>query len=160
MSRLKVASPLKRSAERMTMTIKDGDLGRPAVWRVGHVGRDGMYYEELRSGQWERLSLDGEMMMGRAHHVIYFGTREDWKRKPEWAQGRRDEIIDRVKTVFRVPDYEYQGEAVLTRLDRPILIEAAGGTSDALCTWADCSEHALRGKAFCVFHGFQQSTWR
>jgi hypothetical protein len=72
-----------------------------------------MYYEELRDGKWERLNLDGEMLMGRAHHIVYFGNREDWKKHPEWAHGRRDEIIDRIKTAFRIPDYEYSGEAVL-----------------------------------------------
>lgn len=43
-------------------------------WRVGHSGRDSMYYEEFRGGGWERLVIDGEMLMGPAHHVIYFDS--------------------------------------------------------------------------------------
>src|SRR5687767_14585962 len=57
-------------------------------WRVGHVGRDAMYYEELRDGTWQRIEIDGEMLVGTAHHVIYFGS----LKFPEWARQRRDEI--------------------------------------------------------------------
>lgn len=78
-------------------------------WRVGHQGRDRMYYEELRDGAWERLDIDGEMLMGRAHHVIYFASPEQWLRYPVWARARRDEIIARITSEFREPDYEYDG---------------------------------------------------
>jgi hypothetical protein len=78
-------------------------------WRVGHQGRDRMYYEELRDGAWERLAIDGEMLMGRAHHVIYFASPEQWLRYPAWARDRRNEIIARITSEFREPDYEYYG---------------------------------------------------
>ncbi len=81
-----------------------------STWRVGHVGRDGMFYEEYREGRWERLEISGEMLMGPAHHVIYFDSPAEWvKRRPEWARNRRDEIIARIKSAFRPPDYEYYG---------------------------------------------------
>jgi len=76
------------------------------TWRVGHQGRDRMYYEELHGGAWERIDIDGEMLMGRAHHVIYFASPERWLEYPEWARGRRDEIIARITSEFREPDYE------------------------------------------------------
>ena len=130
------------------------------MWRVGHVGRDSMYYEEQPNGNWERLDLDGEMLVGRAHHVVYFGSREAWKRQPEWAQGRRDEIIDRINTAFPIPDHEYSGEAVLTETDRRLLVDAAGGLSNDQSRWMDCPERALQGKAVCVFHARQLEEWR
>jgi hypothetical protein len=68
-----------------------------------------MYYEELRGGSWERIDIDGEMLTGRAHHVIYFASPERWRAYPPWARGRRDEIIARVTSEFREPDYEYNG---------------------------------------------------
>ena len=74
-------------------------------WRVGHVGRDAMYYEELRDGTWERIAIDGEMLVGKAHHVLYFGS----LKLPEWARHRRDEIIARIKSEFHPPQYEYDG---------------------------------------------------
>lgn len=78
-------------------------------WRVGHRGRDVMYYEEFHDGQWRQIDLDGEMLVGRAHHVIYFASPEQWQHYPEWARDRRDEIIARIKSDFREPDYEYEG---------------------------------------------------
>ncbi|MGQ0620910.1 MAG: hypothetical protein ACT4QA_13470 [Panacagrimonas sp.] len=78
-------------------------------WRVGHKGRDQMFYEEWIDGRWERIEISGEMLMGRAHHVIYFASARDWRRYPEWARHRRSEIIQRIKSVFCEPDYEYQG---------------------------------------------------
>lgn len=80
------------------------------TWRVGHQGRDLMYYEEFRDGQWQRLNIDGEMQLGVAHHIIFFTSAESWQRYPEWARHRRGEIIDRIKREFREPEYEYSGE--------------------------------------------------
>ncbi len=86
---------------------------KPGVrqWRVGHEGRDRMFYEEWRDGTWHRLAIDGEMLTGRAHHVIYFPTPETWATAPEWARERREEIVSRIKSEFREPDYEYQETA-------------------------------------------------
>ena len=78
-------------------------------WRVGHSGRDSMYYEEFIAGEWKRITIDGEMLMGRAHHVIYFANGERWQDYPEWARDRRTEIIGRIKARFRKPEYEYEG---------------------------------------------------
>lgn len=80
-------------------------------WRVGHQGRDRMYYEELHDGAWRRIDIDGEMLMGRAHHVIYFATPERWLMYPPWARDRRDEIVARITSEFREPDYAYHGLA-------------------------------------------------
>ena len=103
-----------------------------------------MYYEELRGGEWRRLDLDGEMLVGRAHHVIYFGSRESWSQGPEWARGRRDEIIARIKSAVPIPDYEYEGEDVLDDHDRELLIKAAGGLSSDHCGWMGCKNLARR----------------
>ncbi len=80
------------------------------TWRVGHSGRDRMYYEEFRHGAWQRIDIDGEMLTGRAHHVIYFAPPAAWQNYPAWAHQRRPEIIARIKSAFRPPDYEYFGE--------------------------------------------------
>ena len=56
---------------------------------------------------WQRIRIEGEMLMGRAHHVIYFATPQAWLNYPEWARHRRDEIISRIKSVFCPPDYEH-----------------------------------------------------
>jgi hypothetical protein len=82
-------------------------------WRVGHQGRDMMYYEELHDGTWQRLEIDGEMLTGRAHHVIYFASEETWQGYPQWVRGRRGEIIARIKSRFSEPDYEYHDSVSL-----------------------------------------------
>lgn len=66
-----------------------------------------MYYEEFHAGEWRKIDVDGEMLIGRAHHVIYFASPEKWLLYPEWARGRREEIISRIKSEFKEPDYEY-----------------------------------------------------
>lgn len=67
-----------------------------------------MYYEEFVDGSWRRLEIDGEMLVvGRAHHVIYFVSTHF----PDWAADRREEIVARVKSKFRPPEYSYLEEA-------------------------------------------------
>lgn len=99
----------------------DGVVGTPPVqtaepadpergWRVGHRGRDCMYYEEWRAGTWQRLEISGELLTGRAHHVIYFDSPQRWLEYPAWARHRRGEIIARIKKEFQPPDYEYDGD--------------------------------------------------
>ena len=95
-------------------------------WRVGHQGRDQMYYEERIGGSWQRIEVQGEMLMGVAHHVIYFASPAAWERYPEWARGRREEIIERIKSEFRPPDYEYQGDGASSPSSAP----AAAGSVD------------------------------
>ena len=74
---------------------------------MGHIGRDRMYYEEKSGDTWRRITIDGEMLTGRAHHVIYFASPESWLSYPDWARHRHDEIMARIKSEFREPDYEY-----------------------------------------------------
>jgi hypothetical protein len=123
-------------------------------WRVGHRGRDSMYYEELVDGEWRRLDLAGEMSTARAHHVIYFGSKAEWQERPEWARSRRSELLARIKSAFPIPEYEYEGEAVLDDGDRQCLIAAAGGLSRDRCCWAGCGENALAEKLVCVYHAY------
>lgn len=78
-------------------------------WRVRHVGRDGFLYEEFCCGAWVGFAVEGEMLVGRPQHVIYFASAEEWRAYPQWALGRRDEIISRIKSQLHSPDYGYDG---------------------------------------------------
>jgi hypothetical protein len=104
-----VRSELGMSRRVAPVTHLPADPSPEGDWRVGHRGRDGMYYEEQHDGIWQRIDIDGEMLTGCAHHVIYFASSEAWQRYPEWARHRREEIIARIKSQFRPPDYEYEG---------------------------------------------------
>ncbi len=68
-----------------------------------------MFYEERVGASWQRIDIDGEMLMGPAHHVIYFASAERWQQYPAWARDRRDEIIARIVSEFHAPDYEHYG---------------------------------------------------
>ena len=75
-------------------------------WAAG-AGRDAVEYQELRSGRVERLTIDGEMMIG-ARHVVYVPNEKEWRQTmPAWAQGRRMEIVDNVKRRLGTKHYEY-----------------------------------------------------
>jgi len=89
-------------------------------WRVGHRGRDNVYYEERRFGRWRRIEIDGEMLTGRAHHAIYVPSPESWQEYPDWARHRRAEIIERIRSALPPPDYEYH-EGVVRRPPAPPL---------------------------------------
>lgn len=79
-------------------------IGGSKKWRVGPRGRDTMRYEEEIGGEWQRIEISGERLMGKAHHVIYFHSPDRWQNYPDWARHRRTEIISRIKSEFREPD--------------------------------------------------------
>lgn len=101
-------------------------------WRVGHRGRDCMFYEERIAGAWQRLDLSGEMLMGPAHHVIYFPTPEAWAKLPEWARQRREEILARIQSEFRPPEYEYAQDVKPASASSTPLRRAAPAVAAAL----------------------------
>lgn len=104
-----------------------------AQWRVGHVGRDSMYYEELRDGVWQRIDISGELLTGRVSHDLHAESDERWREYPEWARHRRDEILARVMSEHLEPQYD--------RVDRSA---RAVGPSDALHPDTVPVEHAER----------------
>jgi hypothetical protein len=74
---------------------------------VTREGRDAIEYQQLHNGRVERLTIGGEMMVG-APHVVYVPTEEEWRQTmPEWAQGRRDEIIANLRRKLGTKRYEY-----------------------------------------------------
>ena len=74
---------------------------------VSREGLDAIEYQELQNGRVERLTIGGEMMVG-APHVVYVPTPEEWQgTMPDWAQGRREEIIETVKSRLGTKNYEY-----------------------------------------------------
>ncbi len=95
----------------------------PITWPMGHIqrlyalkrrgfwarrlGRDPIEYQELHDGSMRRLLIAGEMIIG-GPHVVYVPSITDWDQSvPEWARGRRDEIIEKVKRDLGTRSYEY-----------------------------------------------------
>ncbi|MCP5540377.1 MAG: hypothetical protein H7A52_09590 [Akkermansiaceae bacterium] len=124
-------------------------------WRVGHAGRDRMYYEEWREDGWRRINLSGEMLTGPAHHVIYFPSPQAWRELPEWARDRRDEILARIKSEFREPEYEYALDVNTTAggTDRPVLA-ATNPARPSRCTARQMGAVILCVGIFLVLAGY------
>jgi hypothetical protein len=71
-------------------------------------GRGSFEYEERHETVVEHLVIDGEMM-AVGPDVIYLPNEEQWQREmPAWAQGRRDEILARVKRLLGNKNYRYE----------------------------------------------------
>lgn len=83
-------------------------MNRKGYW-VGHEGRDEIYYEEKYRDAVRRMIIPGEMLVGGPiHRVIYVPNDAEWREKmPEWARGRKAEIMDRIKTFLGQEHYEY-----------------------------------------------------
>ncbi len=73
-------------------------------WRVGSSGRDTMFYDEKVDGEWKRITIYAEMLVGKVDRLIYLSSIEF----PEWAKSREDEIIARIKSEYPPPQYEYE----------------------------------------------------
>jgi uncharacterized alpha/beta hydrolase family protein len=76
-------------------------------WKVSKRGRDGIVYSQKVDGEWKSIEVDGELLLGKISHVIYFKTENEWTGYPKWAQNRT-EIISRIKIVFPPARTEYE----------------------------------------------------
>lgn len=71
------------------------------------AGRDAIEYQELHNGRVQRVIIAGEMV-GKGPHLVYIPTEAEWHQTmPQWAQGRREEIIENVQRRLGTKNYEY-----------------------------------------------------
>lgn len=72
--------------------------------------RNEIEYQELNEGKLRRLTIYVETMV-KAPDVVYLPTETEWEQHmPSWAQGRREEIVERVKRALGTKRYEYVSE--------------------------------------------------
>jgi hypothetical protein len=122
-------------------------------WRIGHTGRDRMYYEEFHDGAWRRIDIDGEMLTGRAHHAVYLASPEHWLAYPAWARQRREEIVRRIKTELREPDYEYSAAGSVRAPTAAARVHPAAHTRIAALVAAGALFALAGGGSWLVFDG-------
>jgi hypothetical protein len=78
-------------------------LGYRIVWH----GRDSFYYEELADGQPRRAVMECELEP-RGPRILRLPAPEEWRRKmPEWAGGRREEIVERIRSELKAMGVRY-----------------------------------------------------
>lgn len=80
-------------------------------WRVRNLGRDIISYQEKINGEWKKIEIDGEILMGEKSKVLYFKSEKKWSEYPEWAKNRA-KIIERVKLKFPEKYNEYENSEI------------------------------------------------
>jgi len=74
-------------------------------WKVRKGDNDTREYAEMdHNGVWRHVSFECETYAKNVpRHALYI--RKDWKDYPDWAQLREEEILERVKSVLKEPEY-------------------------------------------------------
>ena len=74
-------------------------------WRLRCLGAGSWTYEEKRGDSWSGFVMP-ELTDYREppHHLEVMCTAR-WSEYPEWTQGRRDEILARIRSELKEPDY-------------------------------------------------------
>jgi len=80
---------------------------RKQGYRIVWHGRDSFYYEELADGQRRRAVMECELE-SKGPRILRLPATEDWHWKmPEWARGRREEIVERVRSELKAMGVRY-----------------------------------------------------
>ncbi len=74
-------------------------------WRIKKVGNSSQQYVELDgNNNWRSITFECKMYADDVpRHAIIVS--KDWEKYPEWAQARKSEILTRIKSVLKEPEY-------------------------------------------------------
>ena len=74
-------------------------------WKIRKGDNDARVYLEMDDdGSWRNISFQCEAYAKNVpRHALYMS--KNWENYPEWAQLRKDEIIARLKSVFKEPEF-------------------------------------------------------
>lgn len=74
-------------------------------WKIRKRDSETRDYLELDSnGLWRQITFSCESYAKNVpRHALYI--RKNWEEYPEWAQFRKEEIMTRVKSVLKEPEY-------------------------------------------------------
>lgn len=91
---------------------------RRALSRYGfYAGRrigNHWIYEELHAGEVESLELQLDYA-GRGEYEIHIPGERDWvANMPDWARGRRDEIVERLQPAFKRSQMRFDADRAAT----------------------------------------------
>ena len=92
-------------------TARKRALSRHGFYPGRRVGNQWLY-EELHEEEveWLELPLD---YVGRGEYEIHIPGEHDWiARMPDWARGRRDEIVERLQSVFKRSQIHFDADTV------------------------------------------------
>ena len=73
-------------------------------WKVKKEGNGNQKYLELDGNNWRSITFNCEMYSnGAPRHTIIIS--KDWGTYPDWAQAKKNEIITRLRSVLKEPEY-------------------------------------------------------
>ncbi len=73
-------------------------------WKTYREGKEAHFYAELIEGNWRSIQFDSEWYSKNApRHILYI--KKDWSSYPDWAQDRKEIIIDRLHQKFKPPTF-------------------------------------------------------
>lgn len=91
-------------------TLRKRELLRRQFFVGRRVGTHWVY-EELHGGEIQSLEFPLEYA-GRGEYDIHVPGERDWRKAmPAWAQDRRQEIIERLQTVFKLSQIHFDPDA-------------------------------------------------
>jgi len=88
-------------------------LSRSGYYAGRRVGNHWLY-EELHEGEVESVELLLDYV-GRGEYEIHIPGEHDWvAQMPDWARGRREEIVERLQSVFKRSQMHFDADSTTT----------------------------------------------
>jgi hypothetical protein len=78
-------------------------------WRVRLATPGRWAYEERREGVWEGIPFEEIAEVNENRYVVFAPSVETWRTFPAWVQGRRMEILGRVRSELTIRRYVIEG---------------------------------------------------
>jgi hypothetical protein len=73
-------------------------------WKIQREAKDMHLYAELFDGEWRSIEIKSEWYSKNVpRHAIYI--KRDWSSYPDWAQERKELIIQRLQEEFKPPTF-------------------------------------------------------
>jgi len=95
------------------MTLRKRALSRRGFHAGRRVGNHWLY-EELHEGEVESVELQLEYI-GRGEYEIHIPGEHDWvAQMPDWARGRREEIVERLQAAFKRSQMLFDADSTTT----------------------------------------------
>lgn len=74
-------------------------------WRLLCVSPDGWRYEEKHAEAWTGFLMSEQMDFREPPHHLEIMSSSRWSEYPEWTHGRREEILARIRSELKEPNY-------------------------------------------------------
>jgi hypothetical protein len=74
-------------------------------WRLRCISAGSWIYEEKKGDAWSGFLMEEQTDYREPPHHMRVMSAARWSEYPEWMQGRRDEILGRIRSELKEPRY-------------------------------------------------------